>query len=467
MAIAVLEALGDRVAERRDPDLRHRRERHRDRTGADRHLSAQHRRRRLARAAAPLLHQERRRLSGGKALRDMCVFARHDLTRDPPFSRLDLIVCRNVLIYLDAPLQKRVMSVFHYALKSRGFLMLGPRRPRGSGVVLHRGGQEVAPVPQVGGRRRACRSTYPSEPAAAALHAGAESTPRPGGREGKTLQDEATGSSSIATVPPGVIVDANYDIVQFRGHTGPYLEAAAGEPNLNILKMARGGLLHPLRTALQAARQRSRAGTQREHPGAAQRRLERRHARGRAGDDRHAATIPRALRRRQRAVEDSQRRAARSRARRQQGRRATPASSICGASWPRAASTCSRSSRSSRPPTKSCSRPTRRSSRATRSCRAPTRSSIRRRRSSRAANEELNTVNEELQSRNDELTRAQQRPRQPARQRRHPDRHRRQRPGDPALHAASRAALQPDSRRHRPARSVRSSPTSTLGISSS
>jgi two-component system CheB/CheR fusion protein len=60
-----------------------------------------------------------------KAVRDTCIFARQDLTRDPPFSKLDLIVCRNVLIYMGSELQKRVMNVFHYALKPTGFLVLG------------------------------------------------------------------------------------------------------------------------------------------------------------------------------------------------------------------------------------------------------------------------------------------------------------------------------------------------------
>src|SRR6185436_17001086 len=60
-----------------------------------------------------------------KRVRDMCLFARHDLTRDPPFSRLDLLSCRNVLIYLGPLLQKRVEPYFHYALKTGGFLMLG------------------------------------------------------------------------------------------------------------------------------------------------------------------------------------------------------------------------------------------------------------------------------------------------------------------------------------------------------
>ena len=61
-----------------------------------------------------------------KAIRDACVFARQDVTRDPPFSRLDLISCCNVLIYLGATLQERVIPTFHYALKPTGFLRLGP-----------------------------------------------------------------------------------------------------------------------------------------------------------------------------------------------------------------------------------------------------------------------------------------------------------------------------------------------------
>jgi hypothetical protein len=61
-----------------------------------------------------------------KSLRDMCIFSRHDVTFDPPFSRLDLITCRNLLIYLDQPLQQRVLPLFHYALKPKAFLMLGP-----------------------------------------------------------------------------------------------------------------------------------------------------------------------------------------------------------------------------------------------------------------------------------------------------------------------------------------------------
>src|SRR6185295_19905595 len=67
-----------------------------------------------------------------KAIREMCVFARHDLTRDPPFSRLDLISCRNVLIYLGPGLQEKVFGTFHYALRPGGFLVVGPAETAGA-----------------------------------------------------------------------------------------------------------------------------------------------------------------------------------------------------------------------------------------------------------------------------------------------------------------------------------------------
>src|SRR6185437_373432 len=69
-------------------------------------------------------------------LREMCIFARHDVTHDPPFSRLDLVSCRNLLIYLDATVQRRVMQAFHYALRPQGFLLLGPSESVGQASDL-------------------------------------------------------------------------------------------------------------------------------------------------------------------------------------------------------------------------------------------------------------------------------------------------------------------------------------------
>ena len=190
-----------------------------------------------------------------KMLRDMCVFARHDLTRDPPFSRLDLVVCRNVLIYLDIPLQKRLMSIFHYALKSRGSLMLGPSEtpgPQGYFSVADKKWRIFRKMP-ADLIMPAPLSVEPM-PGPGATPA-RRLTPAP---DGKSVQEEATRLILDRYGPSGVVVDATMQIVQFRGHTGPYLEAAAGEPNLNLLKMARTGLLHPLRAALEQARRRSR-----------------------------------------------------------------------------------------------------------------------------------------------------------------------------------------------------------------
>ena len=191
-----------------------------------------------------------------KILRDMCVFARHDLARDPPFSRLDLIVCRNVLIYLDVTLQKRLISVFHYALKSRGFLMLGSAETTGPQAAFSLIDQKwrlykKSPVEAV------VTFALPQErvPAARAHRP----PPPPGGPEWRPVQEEANRIVLDKYGPPGVVVDTNFDIVHFRGHTGPYLEAASGEPSLNVLKMARGGLLYPLRSALNTARRRRRA----------------------------------------------------------------------------------------------------------------------------------------------------------------------------------------------------------------
>ena len=91
-----------------------------------------------------------------KVIRDLCVFSRHDLTRDPPFARLDLVSCRNLLIYLDLAAQKRVFPLFHYALKPGGYLMLGPSESIGTF------GELFAPVS--GEHKIFARRTVPTRP---------------------------------------------------------------------------------------------------------------------------------------------------------------------------------------------------------------------------------------------------------------------------------------------------------------
>jgi two-component system CheB/CheR fusion protein len=186
-----------------------------------------------------------------KQIRDLCVFARQDLTKDPPFSRLDLVICRNVLIYMDAVLQKKLLALFHYALNAHGYLILGQAETVGSQASLfslidkkyriHRKKSVPIALPPV---------TLPAEHVSAAP---------PGKRSAESFGGDKTLQSQVSRVlldryaPPGVVVDSDMQIVQFRGQTGMFLEPAPGDASLNLLKMAREGLVYGLRTALHKA----------------------------------------------------------------------------------------------------------------------------------------------------------------------------------------------------------------------
>ncbi|HYE01913.1 MAG TPA: chemotaxis protein CheB [Phycisphaerales bacterium] len=197
------------------------------------------------------------RLEGGyqisKPIRERCVFARQDLTRDPPFSKLDLIVCRNVLIYLGQPLQQRIISIFHYALRPTGFLMLGGSETTGP----H--GELFAVVDK---KHRIYRKKLVD--ARPELEFAPAHAPAPGRRPRVPHPVPVRGNPSLDTeamrvlldryAPPAVIVDADLVITQSRGRTGTFLELPTGGASLHLLKMAREGLLHGLRSAVDEAR---------------------------------------------------------------------------------------------------------------------------------------------------------------------------------------------------------------------
>ena len=183
-------------------------------------------------------------------VRDLCVFARQDLTRDPPFSRLDLVVCRNVLIYLGPPLQQRLMSIFHYALKPEGWLLLGSAETVGQRSDLFAAADRKQKAYVRLDRAAKPRIDFPL----GGLTRGA-GRPADGGRPSPArLQGEVTQVLLARYAPPGVVVGPDWTILHFRGQTGRYLESPPGEPTLNVLKMAKEGLLHGLRTALEEAR---------------------------------------------------------------------------------------------------------------------------------------------------------------------------------------------------------------------
>jgi two-component system CheB/CheR fusion protein len=186
-----------------------------------------------------------------KSVRDLCVFSRHNLIRDPPFARLDLISCRNVLIYLGPALQRRVIPIFHYALRPDGVLLLGTSETTGAFTDLfdlvhdrykfYSKKPVPTPIPvefELAGNDRHPELT------------GAERAVR----SPLDLQREADRIVLGKFGPPGIVVDEHFNILQFRGNTGPYLAPAPGQASLNLLKMVREGLQLELRKALEQAK---------------------------------------------------------------------------------------------------------------------------------------------------------------------------------------------------------------------
>lgn len=186
----------------------------------------------------------------GKQVRDRCVFARHDLGKDPPFSKLDLISCRNVLIYMSAALQERVLSFFHYALKPAGFLLLGKSEALGSSAHLFIEEESKCKIysrnPAVAARSALAPADHAKAPARAAT---AEST-------GAAFDLEKAVERIIwqRYAPAALVVDAGLQVLHFEGNAGPYLAPARGAATLHVLKLVREELALDLRTALHRAK---------------------------------------------------------------------------------------------------------------------------------------------------------------------------------------------------------------------
>jgi two-component system CheB/CheR fusion protein len=185
-----------------------------------------------------------------KAVRDVCVFARQDLTRDPPFSKLDLVICRNVLIYLAPTLQRKLLNVFHYSLRAGGYLMLGHAETAGPYSDLF---TTVNKRHRIYRKKADGRATigFSVDFAAGRQVLAARA---PGRQDSTSIQSEAQRLLLERYAPPGVVVDDDLRILQFIGRTGKYLEPAPGEAHLTLPKMVRDGLLHGLRAAFQQAR---------------------------------------------------------------------------------------------------------------------------------------------------------------------------------------------------------------------
>jgi two-component system CheB/CheR fusion protein len=189
-----------------------------------------------------------------KAVRDLCVFAKHDVLRDAPFSRLDLVSCRNLLIYLKPAAHLKLIPLFHYALKPSGFLVLGSAETIGGFSNLFSLENRKYKI-----YKRTSVAIRPSFDFSTERLLGTtepEALPGPPIPRGDfdRLKEAADQLILNHYGPPAVLVGENMEIIHFRGHTGTFLEPAPGVASLNLLKMAREGLLRGLQAALEAAR---------------------------------------------------------------------------------------------------------------------------------------------------------------------------------------------------------------------
>jgi two-component system CheB/CheR fusion protein len=188
-----------------------------------------------------------------KSIRDVCVFARHNVAEDPPFSKLDLISCCNVLIYLGAAWQRKVLSTLHYSLKPTGFLVLGPSE---SASALPESFHQVEKTHKIYSTQPAAGAPAPATSEGRRSEGRVDQRERTaGGRAGPDVLREADRLALAEYGPTGAIVDGDMNIVQVRGRTAPYLELSPGEPTQNLLKLAREGLIAGLGKAIRAARQ--------------------------------------------------------------------------------------------------------------------------------------------------------------------------------------------------------------------
>ncbi|MFH1983341.1 MAG: chemotaxis protein CheB [Pseudomonadota bacterium] len=192
-----------------------------------------------------------------KSIRDMLVFSEQNVIKDPPFSKLDLISCRNLLIYMGGELQKKLMPLFHYSLRPGGFLFLGTSETVGDFgdmfAVLDRKLKLYQRKEDIHSAQRAALGRF--LPPITAID---EALPRPPEKvavAGKLPLRELTEQALLQQVAPaGALVNGHGDILYLHGRTGLYLEPAPGEAGIsNILKMAREGLRRDLTTALHKA----------------------------------------------------------------------------------------------------------------------------------------------------------------------------------------------------------------------
>ncbi|MFH5923877.1 CheR family methyltransferase [Roseomonas xinghualingensis] len=187
-----------------------------------------------------------------KDLREMCVFSQHNVIKDAPFSRVDLISCRNLLIYLNADLQERVIPLFHFALRPGGYLFLGPSENVSRHPKLF---QPLDRKHRIFQRQETPSRILPEFPLTARSElrrVSGEPTAPPRYGAGTMLSKRAERVVE-RYAPAYVVTDDEYQVLNFSGRTGPFLDPSSGVANLNLLNLVHRDLRLDLRAALHRA----------------------------------------------------------------------------------------------------------------------------------------------------------------------------------------------------------------------
>jgi two-component system, chemotaxis family, CheB/CheR fusion protein len=188
----------------------------------------------------------------GKSIREMCVFARHDVTRDPPYSRMDLVSCRNLLIYLEPSLQEHVFAAFHYALRPEGFLVIGPAETVGTSAALFAvvdDERRIYARKASNGPPRLLSVAHDASPVRPSAGQLARKT-----TDGSEVPREVDRMLLARFAPAGLVVDDALRVLEFRGDTDPFLDHGQGKASLSLERLVRKGLLMELRKAIQQVR---------------------------------------------------------------------------------------------------------------------------------------------------------------------------------------------------------------------
>jgi len=188
-----------------------------------------------------------------KSVRDLCVFAKQNILRDPPFSKLDLISCRNVLIYMEPVLQKKILSIFHFALNTPGWLMVGSSENPGLASGLFSATDKKQRI--FSKKLSTSKQIFDFTIGPHTIDSGDRRTPPKLGLGTPNVHNEADRVLLGHYVPAGVIVNENLEVLEFRGDTHLYLHNAPGEASLQLLRLAREGIAAELAGAFRKGKE--------------------------------------------------------------------------------------------------------------------------------------------------------------------------------------------------------------------